>query len=751
MNSVSKNNGRKYLWYSLIVVLLVVLLVVAVKSFSGSEKRIDYTEFKSMVTENRVSDVYVDDYTIYIRKTGSSIKAKNFPNKYDYYCKYMNNNVLFEFLEKHNDNLKEVKNGDDSLGYFLVDSNGLFVKQDGSTGDIEAVKLNPELFSRGVFVNYDGQWNEESWLSKALPYIGFFLVIGFSIFMYRQMAGGGSKSGGFGRSKARLVVSSKVRFADVAGADEEKRELEELADFLRNPQRYTELGARIPKGVLLVGPPGTGKTLLAKAVAGEAKVPFFSISGSDFVELYVGVGASRVRDLFAQAKANAPCIVFIDEIDAVGRQRGAGMGGGNDEREQTLNQLLVEMDGFESNSGIIILAATNRADVLDPALMRPGRFDRQVYVHIPDVKGREDIIKIHIKNKPLADDVDIKRVARLTSGFAGADIENMLNEAALLTARDKRLKITMVDIQEGINKVIMGPKKQSKLITEEDKSITAVHESGHAIISRTLPNCDTVQEISIIPRGNAGGYTLTLDEKDRSHMTRQKLIDTITMMLGGRAAEEIMLDDITTGASNDLERATALAKKMVAEWGMSKEFGLLSFGEGGEVFVGRDYQRRQSYSNEIASKIDEETKLIIESAYKKAIEILKSKKDLIENLKRVLLEKETIYNEEFELLYEGKSVEEVEILIDQKEQEKKTIQEKARKEAETLKLERDKNSQLETAKALLRTGVINEKDFENIKSAIEHEKAMEEKQKQHEAKQEHKHHSKDEENDNDNK
>ena len=747
---MTKNNSRKYLWYSLIVVLLVVLLVVAVKSFSGSNKRIDYTEFKSMVTENQVSDVYVDDYTIYIRKTDSSIKSKNFPSKYDYYCKYMNNNVLMEFLEKHNDNLKEVKNGDTSLGYFLVDSKGEFVKQDGTTGDVEEVKLNPELFAKGVFINYDGQWNEESWFSKALPYIGFFLIIGFSIFMYRQMAGGGSKTGGFGRSKARLVVSSKVRFADVAGADEEKRELQELADFLRNPQRYTELGARIPKGVLLVGPPGTGKTLLAKAVAGEAKVPFFSISGSDFVELYVGVGASRVRDLFAQAKANAPCIVFIDEIDAVGRQRGAGMGGGNDEREQTLNQLLVEMDGFESNSGIIILAATNRADILDPALMRPGRFDRQVYVHIPDVKGREDIIKIHIKNKPLADDVDIKRVARLTSGFAGADIENMLNEAALLTARDRRLKITMVDIQEGINKVIMGPKKQSKLITDEDKKITAIHESGHAIISRTLPNCDTVQEISIIPRGNAGGYTLTLDEKDRSHMTRQKLIDTITMMLGGRAAEEVMLDDITTGASNDLERATALAKKMVAEWGMSKEFGLLSFGEGGEVFVGRDYQRRQSYSNEIASKIDEETKLIIESAYKKAIEILKSKKDLIENLKRVLLEKETIYNEEFELLYEGKSVEEVEVLIDQKEQEKKDIQEKARKEAETLKLERDKNSQLETAKALLRTGVINEKDYENIKSAIEHEKAVEEKHKEQEQKQEHKHHKKDDDNQGDN-
>lgn len=727
MNSVKKNNTRKYFWYAITMLLLVVLLVVAVQSFSKSDKKITYTEFTTMVESNQVSDVYIEDYTVYVRTKDSDIKAKNFPSKYDYYCKYMNNNVLIEFLEGYNSTLQEVKKDDKSLGYFRVDESGDFLKADGGVGTLEEVQNNPELFVKGVYARYDGQWSEESWFSKALPYLSLFLIVGFAIFMYRQMAGGGSKSGGFGRSKARLVVSSKVKFADVAGADEEKRELEELADFLRNPQRYTELGARIPKGVLLVGPPGTGKTLLAKAVAGEAKVPFFSISGSDFVELYVGVGASRVRDLFAQAKANAPCIVFIDEIDAVGRQRGAGMGGGNDEREQTLNQLLVEMDGFETNSGIIILAATNRADILDPALMRPGRFDRQVYVHIPDVKGREDIIKIHVKNKPLAEDVDIKRIARLTSGFAGADIENMLNEAALLTARDHRLKISMIDIQEGINKVIMGPKKKSKLITEADKKITAIHESGHAIISRTLPNCDTVQEISIIPRGNAGGYTLTLDEKDRSHMTRQKLMETITMMLGGRAAEEVMLDDITTGASNDLERATAIAKKMVAEWGMSKEFGLLSFGEGGEVFVGRDYQRRQTYSNEIASKIDEETRLIVENAYKKAVEILKSKKDLIVNLEKVLLEKETIYNEEFELLYNGKSVEEVEKIIDRKEKLKQEFQERARKEAENMKTSKDQNSQLETAKALLRTGVINEKDFENIRSAIEQEQALKEK------------------------
>ena len=719
MNKASKNNSRKYIWYTIIIVALIGLFIFAINSMTAKDKRVDYSEFKSMVTQGEVADVYIDDYTVYIREAGSKIKEKNFPDKYDHYCKYMSNDVLIKFLEEHNENFKPYYDAENQLvGYFKVDENGYFVNANNN------VTTNPDEFVSG-YISYDGQWDEGSWFSKIMPYLGIIILIIFVFFVYRQMAGGGSKSGGFGRSKARLVVSSKVRFADVAGADEEKRELEELADFLKNPQRYIELGARIPKGVLLVGPPGTGKTLLAKAVAGEAKVPFFSISGSDFVELYVGVGASRVRDLFAQAKANAPCIVFIDEIDAVGRQRGAGLGGGNDEREQTLNQLLVEMDGFESNSGIIILAATNRSDVLDPALMRPGRFDRQVYVNIPDVKGREDIIKIHIKNKPISDDVDIKRIARLTSGFSGADIENMLNEAALLTARDRRVKISMIDIQEGINKVIMGPKKKSRLITEEDKKITAIPESGHAIISRALPNCDKVQEISIIPRGNAGGYTLTLDEKDRSHITKQKLLDTITMMLGGRAAEEIMLNDITTGASNDLERATAIAKKMVAEWGMSKEFGLLSFGEGGEVFVGRDYQRKQSFSEDIANKIDIETKLIIDTAHNKALEILRDHKELISKLETVLLDRETIYNEEFELLYQGKTVEEVSKIIEEKEREKREYQERARKEAETLKVQTDKLSQLETAKALLRTGVINQKDFDKIQSALESEKKAE--------------------------
>jgi cell division protease FtsH len=430
------------------------------------------------------------------------------------------------------------------------------------------------------------------------------------------------------------------------------------------------------------------------------------------------VGASRVRDLFAQAKNNAPCLVFIDEIDAVGRQRGAGMGGGNDEREQTLNQMLVEMDGFESNSGVIILAATNRADVLDPALTRPGRFDRQVYVNIPDVKGREEIIKIHSRNKPLSDDVDIKRIARLTSGFAGADIENMLNEAALLAARDKRVKITMVDIQEGINKVLMGPKKKSRLVTEEDKKITAIHESGHAIIAHALPNCDSVQEISIIPRGHAGGYTLTLDEQDRTHMTKQKLLDTITMMLGGRAAEEVMLNDITTGASNDIERATNLARKMVAEWGMSEKFGLVSYGEGGQIFVGRDYQQTKGYSEQIATSIDAETKKIIDEAHARAINILKEKKSLIDNLQTILLEKETIYHEEFKLLYDGADVEEVKKIMTENEEAKQKYQEEARKTAMLERKTKEINSLLETAEASLRVGLITQQDLDNIKQEI---------------------------------
>ena len=623
---------------------------------------------------------------------------------------------LTAFVDEHNQNPFnwEMEKAEDRKP--LLDEEGNYKYKLDEQG-------NKKLKEGVVLVVANYQFEQESWLSSILPYLSIGVIIIIGIFLFRAMAG--NKNGfGFGKSKARLVVSSNVKFTDVAGAEEEKQELKEIVEFLKNPIKFTELGARIPKGVLLVGPPGTGKTLLAKAVAGESKVPFFSISGSDFVELYVGVGASRVRDLFESAKANSPCIVFIDEIDAVGRQRGAGLGGGNDEREQTLNQLLVEMDGFETNSGIIVLAATNRADVLDPALTRPGRFDRQVYVHLPDVKGREEIIKVHAKNKPMSEDVDFKRIARLTSGLAGADIENILNEAALLTARDGRYKITMVDIQEGLNKVLMGPKKVSRLITEQDRKITAIHESGHAIVAQSLDNCDNVQEISVIPRGMAGGYTLTFDEKDRTHVTKQKLLDTITMMLGGRSAEEIMLDDITTGASNDIERATQLARKMVAEWGMSDKFGLISFGEGGEIFVGRDYQRQQGYSQEIAKEIDEEVRNIIDNAHARARKLIESKKDVIEKVQQILLDKETIYKEEFEMLYNGASVEEVEKAIDKKEQEKREYQERAKHEAIEERKARDIKLRIDTAEAYAKAGVISKQVYENIKR--EAEKEMEE-------------------------
>ena len=710
MDKKKKNSPLKTLLvYGLIILLCVGLIVFLVNSKKES-KEISYTEFQQMVTNGEVAEIDVYGYTVRIRKVGG-LDKKKFPKDVDAYCSFMSINELTDFINNYNSELAvEIKNGTLSDDYYLKDDQGALIKdEDGN-----------KILKEGVVVDATYSFESESWLSAALPYVSIIVVVVLGVFLFKSMSGG-NKGFGFGKSKAKLVVSSNVRFKDVAGADEEKQELTEIVEFLKNPHRFTQIGARIPKGVLLVGPPGTGKTLLAKAVAGESKVPFFSISGSDFVELYVGVGASRVRDLFDTAKANAPCIVFIDEIDAVGRQRGAGLGGGNDEREQTLNQMLVEMDGFESNSGIIVLAATNRADVLDPALTRPGRFDRQVYVHLPDVKGREEIIKVHAKNKPFSEDVDFTRIARLTSGLAGADIENLLNEAALLTARDGRYKITMVDIQEGLNKVLMGPKKLSRVIKEEDKRITAIHEAGHAIVAQSLENCDDVQEISIIPRGHAGGYTLTYDEQDRSHMTRKKLLDTITMMLGGRAAEETMLDDITTGASNDIERATKVARRMVAEWGMTDTLGLISYGDGGEIFVGRDYQKQSPYSDELASVIDKEVKKIIDNAHKQALDILNSKKDVLKKVEEILLNKETIYKEEFEMLFNGASVEEVEAAIDKKEQEKKAYQDKAKKEAIEEQKNKEIKTRLETAEALAKAGVITKQDLENIKLEAEKE------------------------------
>ena len=693
-----KNNSWKSIIFFIIGVVLVALLVYWVMSSNNRDREVSYTEFQQMVTSGEVAEIDVYGYTVRIRLV-DGVADSRFPNNIDAYCSFMSVDELTNFIDSYNDSLYQR----DDQGDYVLDESGNKVLKEGA-----------------VLIEASYSYESQSWLSNILPILNIIIVVIIGILLFKAMSGN-SKGFGFGKSKARLVVSSNVKFSDVAGAEEEKQELKEIVEFLKNPSRFTELGARIPKGVLLVGPPGTGKTLLAKAVAGESKVPFFSISGSDFVELYVGVGASRVRDLFEGAKASAPCIVFIDEIDAVGRQRGAGMGGGNDEREQTLNQLLVEMDGFETNSGIIVLAATNRADVLDPALTRPGRFDRQIYVHLPDVKGREEIIKVHARNKPLSEDVDIKRIARLTSGLAGADIENVLNEAALLTARDGRYKITMIDIQEGLNKVLMGPKKVSRVITEQDRRITAIHEAGHAIIAETLPNCDNVQEISVIPRGNAGGYTLTFDEKDRTHMPKQKLLDSITMMLGGRTAEELMLEDITTGASNDIERATKIARKMVAEWGMSDSLGLISFGEGEEIFVGRDYQRQVPYSQELACKIDKEVKAIIDNAHLQAKKILESKKDVIEKVEKILLDKETIYKEEFEMLFNGASVEDVEMAIDKKEQEKREYQEKAKREALEEKKTREIKARIENAEALARVGVITKQDLENIKKEAEKE------------------------------
>lgn len=470
-------------------------------------------------------------------------------------------------------------------------------------------------------------------------------VIFWFVFM-NQSQGGGSKVMNFGKSKAKMHKGdekNKVDFSKVAGLDEEKEELQEIVDFLKNSKKYTELGARIPKGILMVGPPGTGKTYISRAVAGEAGVPFFSISGSDFVEMFVGVGASRVRDLFDQAKKSAPCIIFIDEIDAVGRRRGAGLGGGHDEREQTLNQLLVEMDGFGVNEGIIIMAATNRPDILDPALLRPGRFDRQVVVGVPDIKGREAIIRVHSKGKPLADDVDIKVIARRTPGFTPADIENLMNEAALLTARTKEKKIKMETIEEAITKVIAGLPKRSRVITEKERRLTAYHEAGHAVVATLLPNTDPVHQVTIIPRGMAGGFTMILPREEKYYATKTEMKEQLIHLLGGRVAEQLMLDDISTGAQNDLERVSRISRAMVTKYGMSEKLGSMTFGDGSdEVFLGKDLTTKKNYSEEVASEIDREIRRIVDEAYEKTVKLLTENKDTLEIVAQALLKYETL-------------------------------------------------------------------------------------------------------------
>ena len=500
--------------------------------------------------------------------------------------------------------------------------------------------------------------------SLIMPAAMLIIFIILMVMMTRSMNSSNRSAMDFGKSTAKANTNIKIRFNDVAGAEEEKEELKEIVEFLKNPKKFSDLGARIPKGVLLVGRPGTGKTLFAKAVAGEAGVPFFSISGSDFVEMFVGVGASRVRDLFNTAKKNMPCIVFIDEIDAVGRQRGTGLGGGHDEREQTLNQLLVQMDGFEANEGIIIMAATNRADVLDPALLRPGRFDRQIHVHMPDVRGREAILKVHARNKPMDTKVNFRNIARLTAGFSGADLENLLNEAAILAAREGKKLISNKDVYEGINKVLMGPQKKSRLVTEKDKRITAYHEAGHAIIARVLPHCDPVHEVTIIPRGDAGGYTMTRPANDDGFISKNKLLDGICMALGGRAAEELIIQDITSGASADIKMVTDRARLMVTQLGMSEKLGPVLYGGDGEIFIGRDMGAHVNYSDETAKLIDDEIKEIINKQYERAVNTLNENMSVLHNMARLLVERETIYAEEVEMLIQGKSVQEIEAFMD---------------------------------------------------------------------------------------
>ena len=523
-----------------------------------------------------------------------------------------------------------------------------------------------------------GDLQRESMLSQVVPSLIMMIVmIIIFILLFNRMQGGGGKMNNFGKSKAKMSVDgeSNVTFDNVAGCDEEKGELEELVEFLKAPKKFTELGARIPKGVLLVGPPGTGKTLLAKAVAGEAGVPFFSISGSDFVEMFLGVGASRVRDLFEQAKKNAPSIVFIDEIDAVGRRRGAGLGGGHDEREQTLNQLLVEMDGFGINESVIIIAATNRADILDPALLRPGRFDRQVYVGRPDVKGREAILRVHAKGKPMASEVDLKVVAQTTAGFTGADLANLLNEAALLTARDGKKKIDMEEIQKALIKIGVGTEKKTRVISEKEKYITAYHEGGHAILFEVLSELDPVHSISIIPTGMAGGYTMPLPGEDRMYMTKMMMEQEIISLLGGRAAEELVIKDITTGASNDIERATSMARDMVTKYGMSELLGPIQFGgDNDEVFIGRDWGHARNYGEGVAATIDQEVNRIVTDAYREAKRLLQENMEMLHATAKLLVEKEKVTGDEFRSLFDQKVRNEVLGIANEAEQPTETAE-----------------------------------------------------------------------------
>ncbi|MDE6618821.1 MAG: ATP-dependent zinc metalloprotease FtsH [Clostridiales bacterium] len=608
------------------VILIGVIIWVVVYAATGVEDK-TYTELNSDINKGSVVEIYLENDTAYVKTTKSGKKVA-----YKVYARY---ELVIDAVKEYEARVTDKESPDYNAEYKAINL---------SFNDRYATSITDYI----------------------IPVLALVLLVVLMVFMFRAMSNSTRTTMDFGKTKANMQNQLKVRFSDVAGAEEEKEELKEIVEFLKNPQKFTAVGARVPHGVLLVGPPGTGKTLFAKAVAGEANVPFFSKSGSDFVEMFVGVGASRVRDLFDQAKKNMPCIVFIDEIDAVGRQRGAGMGGGNDEREQTLNQLLVAMDGFESNEHIIVMAATNRSDVLDPALMRPGRFDRQIYVNLPDVRGREAIFKVHARNKPLASDVDFQTLARITSGFSGADIENMLNEAAILAAREDRTRISMEDMYEAIDKVEMGPQKKSRLVTPVDQRITAYHEAGHAIVSCLTKGCDPVHEVTIIPRGQAGGYTMYRPDNDNSFISVSQLVGRLASAMGGRAAEELVIEDYTTGAVGDLQQATNIARKMVTEWGMSDKVGTVFHGGSQEVFLGRDYQSQHSYSETVAAQIDAEIKRLIDEAHATAVKVLKDNRKILDTMARVLIECETIYSEEVEMIINGATPEEVKAALNER-------------------------------------------------------------------------------------